>query len=206
MVKLFSFFLLIVVISACDGRVQLDLNSDETANITRTFMFDEEGCKHVKVFMGKQICGGTNPDGKPITRFEEDTGYSVFLDRNYKNGISIIKRPFSELAKDDIIAEYDSDTRIITLEMPISAIQNMGEDGPPNRKNRALVATEFKYGEPEIFDGHSITITVTALEILESNGVINDARTQAVFTIPSIFVIYGIGNAGYSELYIKARY
>lgn len=194
---------IMIFLAGCDGRVQVDINSDETVSITQEMMFDAKGCKRVKVFVGKQVCGGVNPDGKQLTRHEKDTGFYIVLDPDKR---ATIRRPFSELGKENIKSAYDSENRTLTLEVPVSVFQNMSDTSGSHKDNRALVATNFNLGPPEIFDGHTFKFTVSAAEILQSNGKINAARTEAVFIIPSKFITYGIGGPGYKTLFVKARY
>lgn len=193
-------------LSACDVRVNIDLHEDATLTFEQITWLDEEACAHATK-QGQTLCGGTNPQGTPTTELDPETGLHRLLPVD--GGKARETMPIAEFADGptDMDVTHDPEARIVTLRVPESGFRNISR-GPASIEREPVakprVVTEF--GGVEIFEGHETTFVVTAAEILESNGEISEDRTQVTFHIPAVFFALGMGDAPYTELYVKARY
>lgn len=206
-----SFFASIafLTLAGCDTTVAVDFLDDGRVSVEVASLLDSEACEIAdrQVPKGQKVCGGTNPDGKPITKVDPSSGKHRILAVDGKQSREFASIDEFATKSSDISLEHDADAQIVTVRLPREAFQNVSRGPASLEKSPTADEQTIKaLGGIGPFEGNAAVFVVSAAEILESNGVISADRKQVEFHIPAEFFALGVGPAPYDELYVKARY
>lgn len=193
-------FVALMGLSACEGRVDLTFADDATISARSAMILEQEACD-LLLADGIEMCvqDGQESKGQNPLVYDADSG-------TYRNDVEIIApgSDFEELVRMGGTFAHDPDQREVSWTLPVTLLSNMA-DGP---------ARDLSGGDGEgmpaelktLFDGKTVTFSVRAAEILDSNGVISSDRTEVQFSLPAAYVYSGEGTPELTEFYMHLKY
>lgn len=191
-----------LLLSGCDVVMKASINEDATITTSVVSYFDQAGCAAaMRVSGGKEVCVVSDEEGIAFnseTNKYESTGPGSPKTESFEQFAKNLSR--QELGS----VTHDEEARTVAIDLSVKNLSSLARRGPSNTIPEP--ATKFDFGEPDSYDGKLLQISVSAKEILESTGQINDDGTRVIFEIPMVYFVYGHGDVGYDEISLVARY
>jgi len=194
-----------LTLTACDIAQNYFVAPDGTITIEQEHYLDAQACEIADRALGPDgaLCGQVEGGDRLATEYDAASDRHLLLPPNGRMEESSV----ADFVAKNEWASLSGEGRILVIRAPKGEYQNLSR-GPASveRQPQATPRDIEGLGPVEAYDGHEAVITLTALEILETNGEISEDGKTVTFRIPALFVVFGMGDPVYDEIYIKARF